>query len=161
MASTRESIKQVRGSWKHVDGGHAFVIPYTLLRHANFIRLSPHASKLVLDLGSQYSGFNNGYLCPAWALMRERGWKSRETLYFAICEAEHYRLIFRTRQGGRHRPNLYALTWWPIQQTKADNPLDVPATLVPSNAWKEERPQFVRPIPQEIALNDLHARRAA
>jgi hypothetical protein len=136
--------KQSRDNWKHVDGGYAFVIPYTLLRHENMRRLGPHACKLVFDLGAQYSGFNNGYLCPAWELMRQKGWKSRETLYLAVAEAEHYRLIVKTRQGGRNRPNLYALTWWQIH-AKQDDPLDAPPTTKPSNAWKEERPQFERP----------------
>ena len=117
---SRERSKAARGQWKHVDGGSAFIVPYTLLRHPNWIRLKAPALKLVLDLGSQYTGFNNGYLCPAWELMRERGWKSRETLYLAIAEAEHYRIIVKTRQGGRNKSNLYGLTWWQIH-TKQDN----------------------------------------
>lgn len=163
MANRKDQRQAARDNWKHVDGGYAFVIPYSLLRHENLRRASGHAVKLVLDLGTQYSGLNNGYLCAAWELMRQTGWKSRETLYFAIAEAEHYRLIQKTRQGGRNRPNLYALTWWPIH-SKDDNPLDEAATTSPSNAWKESRPPFVRAIGIEIrpaTKKELHARRAA
>jgi hypothetical protein len=148
--------KQRKDAWKDVDGGYAFVVPYTLLRHDNWRRMSPYACKLVMDLGRQYSGFNNGWLCAAWELMRNVGWRSRETLFFAIAEAEHYRVIVKTRQGGRNRPNLYGLTWWRIHAKDGES--DVVATLSPSNAWKETRPVFIR---TKFAANELHAQRAA
>jgi hypothetical protein len=97
-----------------------------------------------MDLARQYSGFNNGYLCAAWELMRAVGWRSRETLDIAVAECEHYCIIERTRQGGRNRPNLYALTWWPIHARK-DDPLDLRATTSPSNAWKDTRAIFELP----------------
>jgi hypothetical protein len=156
-AVSKPSKKQQKSAWRDVDGGYAFVVPYTLLRHDNWRRMSPYACKLVIDLGRQYSGFNNGHLCAAWELMRQEGWRSRETLFFAIAEAEHYRVIVKTRQGGRNRPNLYGLTWWRIHAGK-DEASDVVPTLSPSNAWKEARPVFIR---TEIAANELHARRAA
>jgi hypothetical protein len=139
-----DSKKAARGQWKHVDGGMAFVVPVTLLRHPNWIRAGAHAIKLVLDLGRQYTGFNNGYLCAAWELMKDQGWRSKETLLVAIAEAEHYRLIFKTQQGGKNKPNLYALTWWQIHRF-ADRPLDANPTAAPSNAWKEDRPPFMIP----------------
>lgn len=134
-------------AWKHVDGGHAFIIPLTLLRHPKWVWVSAHCNKLVLDLGRQYSGFNNGYLLACWEKMREQGWRSRETLALAIAEAEHYKLIERTRRGGRNRPNRYALTWWPIHN-KDDDPLDCAPSLAPSNAWKEETGRFE--VPRKI-----------
>ena len=102
------------------------------------------ALKLVLDLGSQYTGFNNGYLCPAWELMRNRGWRSRETLFIAIAEAEHFGMIVRTRQGGRNRASLYALTWWQIHGKDGD-PLDLRPTTSPAHEWKQDRPVFQLP----------------
>jgi hypothetical protein len=136
--------RRSRGDWKHVDGGYAFVIPYTLLRHPKWQVISPHCCKLMLDVGRQYSGFNNGYLCAAWELMRAQGWRSRETLGLAIAEAVHHLLIEKTRQGDRGRPNLYALTWWPIH-SKPENPLDAQPTLKPSDAWKADTGRFELP----------------
>lgn len=134
--------KRKRGSnWADVDGGYALIIPYTLIRHENFTRLTPYGVKLVIDLCRQFSGYNNGYLCPTWTLMKANGWKSRQTLSLAILELEHYRLIQRTKQGGRNAPNLYALTWWRINE-KTERPLDVSPTFQPSNAWKTAQTPF-------------------
>ena len=82
----------------------AFVIPYTLLRHPNYTRLSPYAHKLVQDLARQYTGFSNGYLCASWALMQDAHWNSENTVRKAAAELEHYRIIERTKQGGGTRP---------------------------------------------------------
>ena len=70
--------------WKEIDGGYAFVIPYTLLRHPNFTRIGPFTCKLILDLGKQYTGFNNGYLCASWSLMKQHGWRAPNTLRKAV-----------------------------------------------------------------------------
>ena len=131
-------------SWSDIDGGMAFVIPVSLIRHENYKRLSPWAHKLIADLSRQYSGFNNGYLCASWSLMRECGWNSSVTLRNAVLELEHYGLIQRTQQGGRNKPNLYGFTWRRINE-KPGKPLDVGPTTVPSNFWKIEKSAFVRP----------------
>ncbi|PZP59719.1 MAG: hypothetical protein DI597_14440 [Pseudoxanthomonas spadix] len=135
--------KKADNRWNDIDGGSAFVVPVTLLRHPNFIRLSPYALKLLMDTARQYSGFNNGYLCCSWALMKDVGWRSQDTVRLAMLELEHYQLLERTQQGGRNKPNLHALTWRRID-SKPDHPLDVGATAKPSDAWKAERPPFVR-----------------
>lgn len=134
--------------WNDVDGGSAFVIPYTLLRHENFRRLSAHGVKLILDLARQYTGFNNGYLCPSWSLMKGHGWHGSQKLNEALRECEHYRLLVRTQQGWLNKPNLVALTWRRIDE-KQGHPLMVRPTLKPSDAWKDVQPDFVFvPIPR-------------
>lgn len=137
--------KKELNRWKDIDGGSAFVVPYTLLRHPNFTRLSPYGHKLIMDLARQYSGFNNGYLCCSWNLMKGEDfrWRSEVTLRLAMQELEHYRLIERTQQGGRNKPNLHALTWRRVD-AKKDHQLDTCATSKPSDAWKVEQPEFVR-----------------
>lgn len=130
------------GRWSDIYGGSAFVIPVTLLRHPNYRRLSPWAHKLVADLACQYGGHNNGYLCASWTLMREQGWRAEHTLRKAQAELEHYGIVTRTRQGGRNRATLLAFTFRRIDE-KRDKPLDVGPTEQSSNAWLEERPDFV------------------
>lgn len=139
--------KKRNSNWGDVDGGYAFVIPVTLLKHPNFARLSPYGCKLLLDLGRQFSGFNNGYLCTAWKALQPFGWRSRSTIDKAVAECEHYRLIVRTRQGGRNAANLYALTWWRINE-KSGRPIDAAPSVEPSHAWKAEQPQF-KPKPRK------------
>lgn len=132
--------------WQDIDGGSAFVIPYTLLRHDNYVRLSAYGNKLIADLARQYTGFNNGYLCASWSLMKTCGWKSIHTLRTAVLECEHYRLIVRTQQGGRNKPNLHGFTWRRIDEKKNGQALDMLPTLQPNNAWKDEQPQFQRTL---------------
>lgn len=129
--------------WSDIDGGMAFTIPYTLLRHANTKQLSPWAVKLLFDLSRQYTGFNNGWLCAAFSLMKDAGWGSDHTVRNAAKELMHYGLIQQTQQGGRNRPNLYALTWRRIDG-KENRFLEVSPTLVPSNDWKIECAAYVR-----------------
>lgn len=133
-----------RSQWADVDGGSAFIIPYTLLRHANFVRLSPIACKLLLDLARQYSGFNNGYLSAALSNLKPMGWRSESTIREAVAECMHYQMIIKSRQGGRNRCNLFALTWQRIHEKKG-KPLEVGATFAPSNSWKDEIERYVKP----------------
>lgn len=141
------SRRKTDNRFKDLDGGRAFAIPLTLLRHENWTRLSPYGVKLILDLGTQYTGFNNGYLCAAWSLMADHGWRSSATLYKAMLECEHYSLIVRTQQGGINRPNLHGFTWRRIDE-KPDQPLECAPTIRPSNAWKEPRVTFVYELPK-------------
>ena len=141
----RKRIKDPRENrFSDIDGGAAFMVPYTLLRHSNLIRLSPHACKLLLDLSRQYTGYNNGYLSAAMAIMERVGWRSEATIRDAVAELEHFRIITRTRQGGRNRCNLFGFTFRRIDE-KPDKLLDVRASMTPSDAWKAECvPDFQR-----------------
>lgn len=129
--------------WDDIKGGNAFIVPVQLLRHPNFARLSPFANKLVMDLARQFSGYNNGYLCASRSLMKDCGWTAPHTLGLAVQELEHYRIIIRSRQGGRNRATLHAFTWRRIDQ-KADKPLDLHPTMKPTDDWEEIQPDFVR-----------------
>jgi hypothetical protein len=128
--------------WNDIDGGSAFVIPYTTLRSPNFRRLTPYGHKLILDLACQYTGFNNGYLCASWSLMKDVGWGSPATLSKAVNECEHYGLLIRTQQGGLNKPNLHAFTWRRIDEIRG-RPLDIGPSFKPMDSWKEDRPEFI------------------
>ena len=115
-------------------------LQHRILQHPNFIALSAKAVKLLIDACAQFRGSNNGDLCLTWSLMQQRGWRSRETLSEALDELQHYGFLTLTRQGGKHKPSLYALTWAPINECKRK--LDVPATTKAGNEWQENRPAF-------------------
>lgn len=78
--------------------------------------LSPHALKMLVDLCSQLrpNAVGNGDLSAAPSVMRPRGWTSNETRQAAIAELIAADLVCMTRQGGRHRCSLYAVTLWPM-----------------------------------------------
>ena len=139
--------KKKDNPFNDIDGKAAFAIPMTLLRHPSMAQLSPYGHKLILDLGTQYTGFNNGYLCASWSLMKDRGWKSSCTLHKAMLECEYYGLLVRTQSGGLNKPNLHAFTWRRINE-KADKPLALNPTLKPSDAWKESRQTYVYQKPK-------------
>jgi len=109
-----------------------------MLRHSNYASLSPKAVKLLLDLFAQYNGNNNGDFQMTWGFMSKDGrWKSKDTLYKARDELVEKGFIEMTRQGGKHRCSLYAVTWKEINYCKGK--LDVADTLVASGAWKTLR----------------------
>lgn len=117
-----------------------FGIPKAVMAHSNFTRLTPSAVKLVNDIGFQFNGRNNGDLCAAFSIMQKRGWRSKDTLWRAIDCALHYRMVMVTRQGGKHRATLYALTWRKIDECKGK--LDVSETITAPGTWKDKRPDW-------------------
>ena len=140
MAKNRKLVKD--NGWAEINGGSAFIIPLSCLRHENMLRLSRHGCKLLLDLGRQYTGFNNGYLCVTPSLLLKQGWSSATTIWEAVAECEHYGLLVKTQQGGRNRPSYYAITWRKINKLENRPPLDASPTLKPSNDWLEPKPRF-------------------
>lgn len=84
----------------------------------DFYGLSSFAAKLLLELISQYKGDNNGNLTAAWSLLKERGWRSKVTLWRAKMELIEAGFVYVTRKG--RLPNtceLLALTWFPLDPT--------------------------------------------
>jgi hypothetical protein len=72
--------------------------------------------------------------------MKPAGWNSKQTLFEAIEELEHFNLIIKTRQGGRHKPSLYGFTWWAIDD--CGGKLDFKPTAGPLRGWQEPRAPF-------------------
>jgi hypothetical protein len=117
------------------DNGTFFRIPTPVLDSPSFIGLSLKARALLLDLGAQFRGGNNGDIAAAWSVMRVRGWKSKDTLRRALLELLAAGLIEQTRWGGLHCASLYAFTW--IEVHECGGKLDVPATIAASNKWRQ------------------------
>jgi hypothetical protein len=115
--------------------GYPFIaMPRHILDSQEYAQLRPPAVKLLLDLFAQFRGKNNGDFCAAWKIMRKRGWRSRDTLSRALKELLEAGFIQKTRQGGKNRCSLYAVTWLSINE--CDDKLDVTATRTPANSWK-------------------------
>jgi len=108
--------------------------PHACANSSNYRSLGPHAKALLLDFLGQFTGFNNGDLCCAWGLMKDRGWRSRTTVEKARSELEVAGWIVRTRQGWRNTPNLYALTIFKIDDFPK---LDVRETATALGFWKD------------------------
>jgi len=106
--NSRKERVGVIGPWIAVSIG--------FLRSEARTRLSPHASKLLLDILSMLkpNGLGNGDISLTPSLMKPRGWTSRATLRAAIQELWDAKLLFQTRQGHRFATSLWALTLYPI-----------------------------------------------
>ncbi|MCU7862420.1 MAG: hypothetical protein KZQ92_00400 [Candidatus Thiodiazotropha sp. (ex Lucinoma borealis)] len=133
------SIRKAKG---RRDGGVFVALPCSIMDHPNFIRLTPKGIKLMIDLCSQLrmkkgGPVNNGDLTMAWTIMEKRRWTSKATLYEARDELIYYGWIVQTRQGGSHRPSLYALTFFAINE--CGGKLDVSETITPPGSWRSEK----------------------
>jgi hypothetical protein len=130
---TSKSERHRRAKGRQVS--KSFVqFPHDLLNHDSFRTLTPRATKFLVDISAQYNGRNNGDLCAPLSLMKKRNWNSSDQLFKAKREVEQRGLIRVARQGGLNRCNLYALTWFPINE--CDGKLDVQPTSVAPNDWK-------------------------
>lgn len=135
-AATRElTVRRRDRSKGRREAGRFALIPHAVMDSPNYLAVSAHAIRLLLELVRQFNGYsNNGDLAAPWSLMARRGWKSRDTLAKALAELQHYGLIERTAQGGMHKPNLYALTWAAIDP--CGGKLDVSETSALSSKWR-------------------------
>jgi hypothetical protein len=116
------------------DNGTFFRVPTAVLDSPNYAGLSLKARALLLDMGSQFRGNNNGDCCVAWSWARKRGWRSKDTVRRAMLELLAAGMIELTRQGSLDWPSLFAFTW--IEIHECGGKLDVAATVAPSNAWR-------------------------
>lgn len=107
-------------------------MPVEVLRSPQFACLSANGVKLLCDLLSQWRLGGNGDLCATWTVMHARGWRSRDTLSKALKELLDKRWIVQTRQGGRHRPSLYAVTFFSLDESSK---LDITRRDFPKSAW--------------------------
>lgn len=107
-----------------------------LLECDDFISLKGNSIKLLIDIGSQFSGYNNGDLCATLSVMRKRGWNSNQQLSKALKELLEKNLIVQTRQGGLNMGcNLYALTWQRIHF--CGGKLDCEQTISPIRKFRK------------------------
>lgn len=133
---------------KPTYAGGFLALPMAVLHCAKFRTLSGNALKLLLDIGSQYNGKNNGDLTAAWKVMHPKGWNSEATLNRAKKELLAAGFISETRKG--RMPNLcslYGITWMPLNPSQK---LDVGPAGFPVGAWAELAPVAPR---KNAALN--------
>jgi hypothetical protein len=119
-------------------------MPHIVCSHPDFIGLSAHAKALLFALFPQLrfykngNSHNNGDLCATATVLRKYGWHSKSTLEKALRELEEAQVLVRTRQGGRHRCSLFALSWLPIgdcRTAKGFRKLDTSPTSAPPVNW--------------------------
>ena len=131
MSRQSERRRKAKG---RASSGSFVSFPHSVLKHPAFATLTTRATKLLIDLATQYRGKNNGDLSMPLSQMRNRGWNSSDQLHKAKNELLERGLILVSRQGGRNKCSLYAVTWQPIDDCKGK--LDIGATNKSLNLWK-------------------------
>ena len=102
------------------------------------MNLSPNAHKTLNYLASQYKGKNNGDLDICETNARERGLKmSAASLRRGANELEKAGVIEKTRQGGRNRNSLYALSWKEVNYEPRKH--DYLTSVQPSMRWLRQK----------------------
>ena len=130
MARKRAKAK---GRADYVPGGY-LKITRRMLDHKNFISLSRSAKLTYQFIKGQYNGYNNGNLAAALSMYKAKGYgTSSSQLRKSLVELEDKEFILKTRQGGKNRCNLFAVTDEAIDDCNGKH--DYRATKVASNCW--------------------------
>lgn len=123
--------------------GRFLPLPHSVLDSVGFQTLSPASIRLLLMVGRQYTGGNNGRLIATPKWLRAHGFKSHDTIARARRELVEHGLLFQTVQGGRpNRASWYALTWLDLDAHAGYDP-DTPA------AFAAARGGYNRYVPEQ------------
>jgi len=121
---------------KNRSGKSSFVmLLHQVMDSEAFISLSHKAIRCLLDMSRQFNGKNNGDLSCTYSVMQKRGWKSKSQLDKSRNELLQKGFIVLSRQGGRNKCNLYAVTWLSIDE--CNGKLDRETTRLPLGYWKQ------------------------
>jgi hypothetical protein len=118
-------------------------LPHEMLHSRQFGALSPIACKLLLEIGRQYRGNNNGDLSVAFLSLRSRGWGHPDTIRKARNELEEAGFIETSRPGGGHICTLVAMTWEAVDDIPDKGVVLMPTTTE-KDTWKKKEPR-IRP----------------
>jgi len=109
--------------------------PHHVTDSDNYRNLSDKAKSLLWDTNARYRGSNNGDFDFSLKTMQKWGRNSNDTITKAKNELLRKGWLVLTRQGGRNKCNLYALTFWSIDE--CNGKLDRGATKNSLDYWKQ------------------------
>jgi len=90
-------------------------LPNQVVSSREWQTLSHRARSFAIDLMNQYTGKNNGRLCPGFEVMRRSGWGSKDQVIKAKRELLTTQFCIQTRIG--HAPRTaewLGFTWWKL-----------------------------------------------
>lgn len=144
MAKNRLNLKNRRSGHTFAAKPHHIFRADTKNGRPSLASVLTHKAAHLLDnLAAQLNGKNNGDLSAAPEITKLYGWTSQGSVHSALTELLAYGFIELTRQGGRNKCSLYAVTWLAIDE--CGGKLDVSPTRLPSNLWKLENQGKIDP----------------
>lgn len=143
MASYEKSKGRAsKGGLSSKLNGSSFTpLRHDLIASVEFNSLSLSAKVVFIAFCGRYTGFNNGAI--AFQQTKEQAEKlniSDRTLKNGIKELIDTDFIEVTRLGQKRLPTLYALTCYPLNETKAKGGLKQSGTLRASDRWRKSQP---------------------
>ena len=120
------------------DGSAFMALPHSLIKTNEWKALTGSELKLLIAVYTKFNGFNNGDLSASWTCMKKEGFKSQDTLNRALTGLLEKGFLIKTRQGGKHRCSLFAVSWKPIDECNRKHD-EKPTTIAP-NTWKIKSP---------------------
>jgi hypothetical protein len=125
---------------KRTSGPPFVQLFHHVLDSREFSRLTPGARSLLLLFARRFKGHNNGNLEMTARQFREAGLGSEPTMRKYMAELINGGWIVVTRYGGmRSGPNLYALTYFGIDETNIEYDPPYKADTMALHLWKDER----------------------
>jgi hypothetical protein len=117
LRKSNSMTKKSKSKSQYRPSNH-FALPHVVLDHPDFLNMKWASQALLIHIGRQYNGFNNGDLSIPISIMKIRGW-SASTLNDAKKELIKNNWICETRKGGKYYTcTLYAITWIPLDKCK-------------------------------------------
>lgn len=119
----RDRAPMAKNKQSTVPGGKGFLaLPKALMECTDFREASPVAIKVLMVIGGQFNGRNNGDLACTKTMMDKWGGISPATLSRAKKELIERNLIRRTRthhwRSSGARCELFALSWEDLHECK-------------------------------------------
>jgi len=109
-------------------------IPKIVHDSPEWATLTPTEKALLIDICSQYHGYNNGDLNAALTDLKKKGWKNQGTISKTIKQLMAKRFLIQTRRPLQRRCALYAITWERINECKGKHILGDSLEFL--NCWK-------------------------
>jgi hypothetical protein len=114
--------------------GAFLAMPHSVLDSVAFTALPGLAKALLLELGRQLNGSNNGHLHASQAYLGRRGWTSHRQIAKHLQALVDHGLVVETHKGGLNiGPTRYAVTWLPVSDYSG---LDIAHGSFAPGAWR-------------------------
>ena len=126
--------KRIKQAYKEL--GRFAALPFDVINSERYRALSHSAARLLIDLTLQLHSSNNGDISAAQSVLDCYGWRD-STRKRGLKELVKNELLVMTRQGGKHKCSLYAVSWRSIDY--CNGKLDIQETNEPPINFKIER----------------------
>lgn len=137
---------------KRSTKGRYLPLPLAVTDSDDFRGLSGNEVKILIMIGSQFSGSNNGDLQATFTLASQWGIGSQQTLSNSLKKLLAVNLIRKTREGIFLNPGgrcaLYAITWEALDDCRGKH--DFQPTVTPLRAFSLER-KITKPSTKSVA----------